>query len=524
VQPKNIGRLEVTNYAGSLNFVVSGRAVSVGLVNASVPLGVTLSSVFLNSNGSISGSGRASGNISATIHYYNGPSYTESYFIDTGNLPLMTSLSMFNIPLGSVGQEFGINLTQFNSFNATRSEIVVSASGTFDTVSQGYHLIGTATASGTLRATTAILSIAALDATLAEGQSGTRPFTFQVTRIGNTSTTTSAPWTITGAGVNAADFLNASGTVTFLPGETTKTLTISVLGDGVVEADETFVLSLPTLAPGELMIATTSATGTILDDDSPIHQTVFATMENDVFSLGDGIDTVVFTGSRGDYRIGIAGNVIRVQSAGGGYDDLKDVEQLQFGASTPITVKSLLGLPGTDDLMSFITNGRLSFELPIAYTDGLLDLAYVYPGTNSDDVVAGTGRNDFMNLAGGNDAVHMGDGDDIVDGGGGSNFLSGDAGRDTFFLDGRFGVPVWSAITDWSPGEALTLWGWTPGVSKAAWSENDGLPGYTGATMFGDLDGNGLVETAVTWTGVSLANQPASKEMQVSGIGVLYFR
>jgi len=128
-----------------------------------------------------------------------------------------------------------------------------------------------------------------------------------------------------------------------------------------------------------------------------------------------------------------------------------------------------------------------------------------------------------MNLAGGNDAAQMGAGDDIVDGGGGNNFLSGGAGRDTFFLDGRFHVPVWSCITDWEVGEALTLWGWTPGVSTAAWSESDGLPGYLGATMFADIDGNGLVVTAVTWTGRAIADLPKCIEIQVSGIGVLYF-
>ena len=249
--------------------------------------------------------------------------------------------------------------------------------------------------------------------------------------------------------------------------------------------------------------------------------TVLSTNLNEVFHLGEGTDTVLFSAPRSQYRIGIAGEWVRV-SGPDGLDDLKDVERLGFGGSAPITTQSLRSQPGTEELMSFITGGRLSFELPIPYT-GPLNLEYIYPGTNEDDVVAGTNFNDFMNLAGGNDAVHMGAGDDVVDGGGGSNFLSGDSGRDTFFLDGRFLVPVWSCITDWEVGEALSLWGWQAGVSKATWSESDGLPGYKGATMYADIDGNGKVETAITWAGKATSQLPSQAVLQVSGIGVLYF-
>ena len=116
-----------------------------------------------------------------------------------------------------------------------------------------------------------------------------------------------------------------------------------------------------------------------------------------------------------------------------------------------------------------------------------------------------------------------GAGNDIVDGGGGSNFLTGGAGADAFFLDGRFAVPVWSCITDWQPGEKLTLWGWRDGVSLAAWDENNGLPGFLGATLFADIDGNGLVETAITWTGVTKAELPTPVPFEVSGVGVYFF-
>jgi hypothetical protein len=92
-----------------------------------------------------------------------------------------------------------------------------------------------------------------------------------------------------------------------------------------------------------------------------------------------------------------------------------------------------------------------------------------------------------------------------------------------FFVDGRFHIPVWSCLTDWEDGEQLAIWGWQAGVSSYAWGENDGLPGYLGATFYGDLDGNGLVETAVTVTGRSVAEIPAANTQIVSGLGLLTF-
>jgi hypothetical protein len=135
--------------------------------------------------------------------------------------------------------------------------------------------IGTASASGTIRnddASLASLSIAALSADKAEGQSGSTPFTFTVTRGGNTSIATSASWAVTGSGANAAsasDFAGGvlpSGTVNFAAGETSKTITVNVAGDTVVEPDEGFKVALSNPA-ASTTIGTASASGAIRNDD-----------------------------------------------------------------------------------------------------------------------------------------------------------------------------------------------------------------------------------------------------------------
>ncbi len=111
----------------------------------------------------------------------------------------------------------------------------------------------------------------------------------------------------------------------------------------------------------------------------------------------------------------------------------------------------------------------------------------------------------------------------MIDGGLGSNFLTGGADRDIFFLDGRSGRSTWSTITDWQAGEELSLWGWRAGVSRSTWAASDGAAGWKGVTLHADLNGDGRVETSVTWTGLSQANLPGFQQGTVGGNGLLWF-
>jgi hypothetical protein len=62
------------------------------------------------------------------------------------------------------------------------------------------------------------------------------------------------------------DYVAKSGTLTFAPGETTKTITIDVNGDSRKEADETFYLDLFGLS-SNAMFTKSRGVGTILNDD-----------------------------------------------------------------------------------------------------------------------------------------------------------------------------------------------------------------------------------------------------------------
>jgi hypothetical protein len=62
-----------------------------------------------------------------------------------------------------------------------------------------------------------------------------------------------------------ADYTATSGTLTFTPGQTTKTVTVPIVGDTLDEADETFTLALT--SPTNATIADGVGLGTITDDD-----------------------------------------------------------------------------------------------------------------------------------------------------------------------------------------------------------------------------------------------------------------
>lgn len=119
--------------------------------------------------------------------------------------------------------------------------------------------------------TPAQLSIAATDATRDEGNAGSTPFTFTVTRTGG-GQATSVNYTVTGKGnfpASAGDFVGnvlPSGTVSFAAGENSKTVVIYVAGDTANEKNEGFAVTLSNPGP-DTTIATAAASGTIVNDD-----------------------------------------------------------------------------------------------------------------------------------------------------------------------------------------------------------------------------------------------------------------
>lgn len=122
----------------------------------------------------------------------------------------------------------------------------------------------------------ATITIQPASARQAEGNSGTKSFTFTIRRIGNLSSGGEVGWQVSGAAgpgtlaADADDFDGAilpSGTVTFAAEQIEQTVTIAVLGDSAAEFNERFAVAVTTV-PGGDVIETGTAHGTILSDEA----------------------------------------------------------------------------------------------------------------------------------------------------------------------------------------------------------------------------------------------------------------
>ncbi|MFN9545708.1 MAG: putative Ig domain-containing protein [Cyanobacteriota bacterium] len=131
-----------------------------------------------------------------------------------------------------------------------------------------------------------------------EGNSGSTHFTFTVRRDGETSGNSTATWSVSGTEVNGANLDDYSGgvlpngLVSFGPGDVSQTITVQVSGDGDVENDEHFTVTLSN--PINASLATASATGVILNDDTPPPTlTLLSTASFTEDSAAHGIGSVV---------------------------------------------------------------------------------------------------------------------------------------------------------------------------------------------------------------------------------------
>ncbi len=91
------------------------------------------------------------------------------------------------------------------------------------------------------------------------------------------------------------DYLPTSGRLTFAPGEMTKTVLVSVLGDERDEVDETLILRLTNAVNGTIVDA--AMIGTILDDDGPGYLMVAS--DGGIFAFG----SAGFFGSTGNITL-----------------------------------------------------------------------------------------------------------------------------------------------------------------------------------------------------------------------------
>jgi hypothetical protein len=125
----------------------------------------------------------------------------------------------------------------------------------------GYGAIFTSTGTAPVRPT---VGFALSSATLAENAS---PLTVSVTMSEAWTLPVTVPLTFAGTASTTSDYTRSTTSLTFAPGETTKTITITPKNDTARELDETIVITLgaPT---GDAVLAIPTMTITLTDDDA----------------------------------------------------------------------------------------------------------------------------------------------------------------------------------------------------------------------------------------------------------------
>ena len=131
----------------------------------------------------------------------------------------------------------------------------------------GASLGSPAQADLTIRDNDPLPALSVGNATVTEGNGGTVSATFNVTLSPASGRQITVAYTTANATATSADYTPQSGTLTFNEGETTRQITVAVVGDIAVEPDENFYVKL-TNAPGAT-ITDAQGVGTIVNDDRP---------------------------------------------------------------------------------------------------------------------------------------------------------------------------------------------------------------------------------------------------------------
>ena len=173
---------------------------------------------------------------------------------DYGALTFSNAGVTYNAGTGAL--TIGAGITNFNITIPTVNDTLYENTETL------LVTIGGVTGTGTINDNDAIPSFVVNDVTVNEG-AGTATFTVTL------STASGLPATVdfnttSATAVVGNDFTATSGTLTFAPGVTTQTITVSIVNDNIYEGAETFKVNLSN--PTNSTIADNLGIGTIIDD------------------------------------------------------------------------------------------------------------------------------------------------------------------------------------------------------------------------------------------------------------------
>jgi Ca2+-binding RTX toxin-like protein len=299
---------------------------------------------------------------------------------------------------------------------------------------------------------TLLPSLSIDDVQVTEGNDGTKLATFTVSLTGDTNEAVTVQYATGDDTATTADndYTAANGTLTFAPGETTKQVTVEIIGDTKVEPDETFFVNLSN-ATGAT-ISDNQGIGTIVDDDAvelPSLSINGATVLEE-----DGSVTLTVTLSQASSETVSVNYTTANQTALAGEDYNSGGATLTFApgeTSKEITIGIIDNdIPEGEE--TFLVNLSNPSNANILDGEGVVTIASdnnlfngtsgndsltayegddTINGSSGNDTVYGNQNNDFLFGEGGSDVIYGGQNNDLMEGDTGDDTLNGNKGDDT---------------------------------------------------------------------------------------------
>jgi len=333
-------------------------------------------------------------------------------------------------------------------------------------------------------------------------EDGATNMVYTFTRVGLTASPLTVNFSVGGTAVfappggdyfatGADTFTATSGTITFLAGSSTATITVDPLGDADLEANETVILTV-TAGAGYTVGSPNSATGTILNDDN----------SPPTIQVGYGQCNAETTGTVnllvGDVETPAGSLTLSATSSNTAVVSLANITFGGSGANRTLRVKAnMQSGVAFSDLTITVSDGTFTSSINVRVIVGTNKTEVINIGTttvgtdmifggNGDDTInAGAGNdlicggngggtinaglgNDTVDGGNGNDTLIGGDGDDRLIGGNGNDTMTGGIGAD--FFDGGSGTDT---VTDFNPGQGDTKTGVEIGLlfGPTSWNE-----------------------------------------------------
>jgi uncharacterized delta-60 repeat protein len=196
--------------------------------------------------------------------------------------------------------------------------------------------------------------------------------------------------TINGTAQANVDYASTNGTIQFATGQTNAEIQIRILDDSLMEGLETFTVKLSNATGGATLGTRSSATVTIVDDESITPgklDTVFSPnsgANGTIFGISEDDNEGVIIGGSFTLANGVARHGLARLKSDGSIDDAF-ANGLLYGETVYALARQVDGklvIGGTFTTVSSVPRGRIARLLPNGSLDATFD-----PGTGADDVI-----------------------------------------------------------------------------------------------------------------------------------------